>query len=179
MFADSRLSRQVPIEVVVHVEVPPFPGAGECCAAILQDDVVPEVERKVRLHAAVLHLIVMAEGKDVVFDPVLLSIVLVEASAFAAIGQVGADLNPRGAFIGIQTPTAVIVGQNVVDHVVHDPGPLGFPQGVDGAHIGQLAPADVVDVVVGDEIPNGGADQGHLNEVHHAIVLEGIGPNLV
>ena len=100
-----------------------------------------------RLDAGTLHLRFGAEGEDIVANHVFAAVVLMEPGALDVVNQVVFHHDAGAAFVGIEPPSAVVVGINVVDVVVAHGGAWLGAQGVNAAHIAQHAPTEVVDVV--------------------------------
>lgn len=105
--------------------------------------------------AGVLDLLFGGEGEDVVADDVFLAVVLVVAAAFGVVDEVVFHEDAGAALVVVEAPSAVGVGDDMMDVVAADDGAFGGAEGVDGTHVAEEAIADVVDVVVCDEVSFG------------------------
>src|SRR5262249_45095517 len=105
-----------------------------------------------RFLASPHELVLSAEGKDVVTDRIVSTIMLVESCALAPINDIALEHNLRAAFIRIQAPTAVGEGVHVMDQVVADHRAFLNAKRINSTHVAQDGLADVVEVVELDNI---------------------------
>ena len=92
------------------------------------------------------------EGEDIVADDVGFTVVLVVAAAFSSKYDVVFDDFVRASLVGVDAPAAVAKAIDIVDPVADDASPGLDSEGVDTAHVAENALADVVNVVVGDDV---------------------------
>src|SRR5438552_3506857 len=93
-----------------------------------------------------------AERKDVVAKNVFASVMLMKASALAAINNVVLQHNAAAPFIGVKAPAAVSEGVHIVDQIVAEHGARLRAKRINAAHIAEPEFADVVQMVELDDI---------------------------
>lgn len=105
-----------------------------------------------------LHRRPRTEGEYIVRNEISRSIVLVKGptamgvDAGAIPHKVALDAPTSAAFIRVNSPSAIIVGANIVNHVAHATAPGTDTQGINASHVAQDALADLVNAVVTDDI---------------------------
>ena len=115
-----------------------------------------ERHRTVVLLARKIYLLQDAVGENIVFDHVVLAVVLVQATTLAAVRQIVAHHDTGAALVHIETPSAVAIRVDIVDHVALHAGAGRHAESIDGTHVGEYAPSQVVDMVIGYQIVNRG-----------------------
>ena len=119
--AFGRRIRQLPV-VFAAVEQ----GRG----GVPHDDVALKEEAGVTFRAAAMDLGLAAEGEDVVPDPVVESIVLMEAGVAGVVHEVVFHPHVGAALVGVEPPAAVPVAGHVVDVIAGDAGAGRHAEGV-------------------------------------------------
>ena len=149
---EGHLAAIVPVAVVAGDDASvPIP-LGKRRVGIPPDDVALEAEADVVLDPRPLQLPVAGRSKDVVGDEVVFAVVLVETPRRRMMDDVVADHDPTRPLVGVQPPAAVVVADNVVDQIPLNGRAGGDPEGVDAPHVGEHAPAKVMDVVADDPV---------------------------
>ena len=90
----------------------------------------------------------MAEGEDVVPHGVKVAVVLVEASVPGVVHEVVFHEGVGAAFVIVEAPAAVAMAGDVVDVIASDDGAGGGAEAVVAAHVAEVGPAEVVDVII-------------------------------
>src|SRR5438309_6692441 len=139
---------KIPVDDVVLIR----PIAAQQIAGIEVDDVVRENEGDVRLGPGAHQLVPFAEREDVVAQNIFATVMLMKARALAAINDVALQDNSAAAFVGVEAPAAISEGVHVVDEVVANDRPRLRAECVDRAHVAQPKLADVVQMVVLDQV---------------------------
>src|SRR5258706_345467 len=105
-----------------------------------------------RLRPGAHELILLSEGKNIVPDNVLPSVMLMEACALAAIDHIVLENNPTAALVGVKAPAAIGECVHVVNQIVaHDRSWLRS-QRVNRAHIAQAKLADIMQMIELDDV---------------------------
>ena len=99
-----------------------------------------------------LQLPVAGRSQDVVGDEVVFAVVLVETPRRRMMDDVVAHHDPARTFVGVQPPAAVVVADDVVDQIPLDGRAGRDPERVDAPHVGEHAPAEVMNVVADDPV---------------------------
>ena len=126
---------EVPIDVVVIVNLCLVPRSAHNLAAVGKHNVVAEGERAVSLNTGELQRLILSESQNVVADDVVFAVVLVECAALAGIHHVVVHAHAGAALVGVKAPAAVVVAVYVVNVVVVHASARRYAQGVYGAHI--------------------------------------------
>src|SRR6266516_1807972 len=93
-----------------------------------------------------------AERKDVVAKNIFASVMLMKASALAAINNIILQHDSAAAFVSVKSPAAVSEGVHIVDQIVAEHGARLRTKRIDPAHIAEPEFADVVQMVELDDI---------------------------
>ena len=102
-----------------------------------------------------LQLLMMVEGENIVSYAILFSVMLMEPSTFTTVYQIVFHDDPGTSLISIKPPAAIIIRINMMDYIIVDTGSGRDAQCVNGSHIGQFSPTDMMNIIVGDLIING------------------------
>src|SRR5208283_1788154 len=104
---------------------------------------------------------VTVEGDDIVAEGVLLAVMLVKTAVRRAIDEVVFGKNVRRSLVEIDAPPAVLQGAHIVETVEANDRAFLVPERIDAGHVAEKRlravgfHADVVDVIVLDDIPLG------------------------
>src|SRR5438477_7719128 len=176
-----------PVKITVNDIVLVGPIAAQQIAGIEVDDVVRENEGDVRLGPGAHQLVLFAEREDVVAQNIFATVMLMKPGALAAINDVALQDNSAAAFVGVETPTAISEGVHVVNEVVANDGARLRAERVDRAHVAQPKLADVVQMVVLNQVgparriaitPGPPHGDGGVIKVMNVIVRDAIGAAL-
>ena len=102
-----------------------------------------------------LKLLMMIEGENIVSYVILFSVMLMETSAFTTVYQIVFHNDTGTSLISIKSPAAIIIRINMMDYIIVDTGSGRDTQCVNGSHIGQFSPTDMMNIIVSDLIING------------------------
>ena len=165
---EDRLAGSIPVQVAVegaHVA----PGV---LAAIVPDGhpvgVVEEIPPAGQLEpadAAPLELGAGIQGEDVVLRRDVAVVVREHGPVLAAVDEVLPDQQVVGTLVRVDPLAAVVPPRDIVDDVEGDAAPRGAA-GVNPGEVAEHALADVVDVVVFDDVAGGLARPEILDRAH-------------
>ena len=142
----------IPVKVVFEFYIVIAPGTAEEIGAFPPNDVSGKSEGEVVFRAGSLQLVFVTECEDVVADDVVASVVLMESAGFGIINEVVFHYDIAAPFVCIESPAAIGMGIDIVDDVVGDSGPGGGAEGVDSGHVAEDILSDVADSVKGDAV---------------------------
>ena len=110
----------VPIDVVVGFEVDRLPIVAVHVAGLVDDDVAVKDKGDMVFHPRGFELGADGIDEQIVGDMVVFAVMLVESGALAVVDQVAFHRDSGRAFVGIEAPSAVFVGVDVMDAVEAD-----------------------------------------------------------
>ena len=107
---------KVPVEVVMEIDFRFVPGSAVNLAAVGKHDVVAERERAVRLNACELQRLILAKGKDVVADYIVVDCTFVVDAAVLFLVVLSLFLH----VVSLALPLNVLLQQHHQFPVVYD-----------------------------------------------------------
>ena len=148
--------RCVEVAVVVEPEVAVGPVSAQRLDTVREDQVSLQREGVVLLLPGAADLTVGGrEGQHVVPHDVVAAVMLVEGTVFNPIDDVVFHQDIGTPFVGVESPTAVRIRDDVVDPVPAKHRARRKAQAIDAAHVAELSPAEMVNVVVLDQVVMG------------------------
>ena len=106
-----------------------------------------KVEGDVVFCARPLQLVLSPIGEDIILNAVFPSVMLVEPTPRTAVDQIVTHYDTGRPFIGVEAPSTVVVGNDVMEMVVMNHGARGDSQRIDAPHITQNTLPDRVGMV--------------------------------
>src|SRR5436190_12212960 len=128
------------------------PVSDEQIARIEVHEVVRKDERNVRLRPGAHQLILFAESKNVISQNIFAPVMLMKSSALTPVDDVALKNNSAAPFIRVKAPAAVRERVDVVNEIIADHRAGLRAECVDRAHIAEPKLADIVQMIVLDQI---------------------------
>ena len=122
-------------------------------AFIENHDVMLEGKGGMVFLACHCHLTFIAEGKNIVADDIIPSVMLMETAVLGVIHQIIFQKHIGSSLVRVKPPAAVVAGIDIMDHIPAQDRSAGIAQSVNTAHIAQDLVAQMVDMIILHKIP--------------------------